>query len=337
MGRRLLRLVAAVAVSWAGVAAADGAAPFTMPVDCAIGRTCWVMKYVDHDPGPGRRDFRCGRKSSDGHQGTDFMIGGMEAMAAGVPVLAAAPGRVLRVRDGMTDAPVRELGVEAVKGRDCGNGIVIDHGDGWQSQYCHLRRGSLRVAPGDTVTAGQPIALVGLSGVSDRPHVHLTVRHDGTVVDPFTAEEAAADSCAAPTSTLWDGGTDLAYRPVDIVAAGITGAPPEGADMRAGRYPGTAGTDAGALVLWTDILDLRVGDRLEMRLAGPGGATLAEREMAVDRSTLLAYPYIGRRRPDGGWPSGRYEGTIRVVPGSGRAGAGGAGEPVERRVELDLP
>lgn len=332
-------LLVAVAIAAGGAAAADAPPRFALPVDCALGKTCWVMKYVDHDPGPERADFRCGRKSSDGHQGTDFMIPGMAAMEAGVPVLAAAPGRVLRVRDGMEDAPVRELGPESVKGRDCGNGIVVDHGDGWQTQYCHLRRDSLRVAPGDTVTAGQAMGLVGLSGMTDRPHVHLTVRHDGALIDPFTGAGAVEQGCAAPVESLWrdDLAAGLAYRPVDIVAAGIAGAVPEGDDMRAGRYPGAAAADAGALVLWTDILDLRDGDRLEMRLTGPDGSALAEKTIAVDRSTLLAYPYIGRRRPDAGWPAGHYAGTVRVVPGPARAEAGGTGGPVERTVGLELP
>ena len=63
--------------------------------------------------------------------------------------------------------------------RNCGNGVVIRHADGWETQYCHLRRGSVQVAEGDRVEAGEPLGLVGMSGEANFPHVHLSVRRDG--------------------------------------------------------------------------------------------------------------------------------------------------------------
>ena len=53
-----------------------------------------------------------------------------------------------------------------------GNFIVIDHGNGEYSRYCHLRS-DLRVEAGDKVKRGQVIALVGNSGNSMEPHLHL--------------------------------------------------------------------------------------------------------------------------------------------------------------------
>ena len=45
---------------------------------------------------------------------------------------------------------------------DIGSGliklVVIDHGGGWETQSCHLARGSIRVKVGQAVAAGQPIA-----------------------------------------------------------------------------------------------------------------------------------------------------------------------------------
>ena len=47
-----------------------------------------------------------------------------------------------------------------------GNAVVIDHGNKWVTLYAHLKKGSIRVRPGDIVKAGQTLGLVGLSGLT---------------------------------------------------------------------------------------------------------------------------------------------------------------------------
>ena len=69
-----------------------------LPVACVIGSTCFVQHYVDEDLSPNSRDYQCGTLTYDGHDGTDFRVPSLAAQKAGVSVLAAARGRVLRVR-----------------------------------------------------------------------------------------------------------------------------------------------------------------------------------------------------------------------------------------------
>lgn len=57
-----------------------------------------------------------------------------------------------------------------------GNHIVLAHDDGTYSTYAHLKRGSLRVDPGQRVEAGQIIAACGNSGNSTEPHLHFQVQ-----------------------------------------------------------------------------------------------------------------------------------------------------------------
>jgi murein DD-endopeptidase MepM/ murein hydrolase activator NlpD len=66
-----------------------------------------------------------------------------------------------------------------------GGGLVvaIDHGNGIVTLYNHL--GSLWVAAGTTVAAGQGIAAVGCTGVCTGPHVMLTVVVGGVTVNPL--------------------------------------------------------------------------------------------------------------------------------------------------------
>jgi murein DD-endopeptidase MepM/ murein hydrolase activator NlpD len=53
-----------------------------------------------------------------------------------------------------------------------GNYVVIDHGNGEFSHLGHLKPGSVKVAVGDKVRAGQTLAQVGTSGSSLFPHLH---------------------------------------------------------------------------------------------------------------------------------------------------------------------
>lgn len=65
-----------------------------------------------------------------------------------------------------------------------GNVVLIEHGD-YAVSYCGLGENFL-VAPGDIVTAGQPIGTVTAipSEMADEPHLHMEVRRDGAYLDP---------------------------------------------------------------------------------------------------------------------------------------------------------
>jgi murein DD-endopeptidase MepM/ murein hydrolase activator NlpD len=62
--------------------------------------------------------------------------------------------------------------------------VEISHGNGFSTRYAHNERALVSV--GDTVTRGEPIALMGSSGRSTGPHVHFEVLRNGHQVDPLT-------------------------------------------------------------------------------------------------------------------------------------------------------
>ncbi|RMD62543.1 MAG: M23 family metallopeptidase, partial [Alphaproteobacteria bacterium] len=172
-----------------------------VPLACPPGIVCMVQNYVDHDPGPGARDHTCGPLATDGHQGIDIRVPGLREMSLGVPVVAAAAGVVRRVRDGIPDVSIRDAGPPP-PGAVAGNTVVVDHPGGWQTQYSHLRRGSIAVHPGQLVTAGTRLGLVGLSGNTEFPHVHFVVRYRGGARDPYTGRPPGR-GCGAPGRVLW--------------------------------------------------------------------------------------------------------------------------------------
>nr|WP_246276099.1 M23 family metallopeptidase [Curtobacterium albidum] len=65
-----------------------------------------------------------------------------------------------------------------------GNYVRINHGGGVKTAYGHIVNGGFRVSPGQQVSAGQLIALVGSTGNSTGCHLHYEVHINGATTDP---------------------------------------------------------------------------------------------------------------------------------------------------------
>jgi murein DD-endopeptidase MepM/ murein hydrolase activator NlpD len=327
----LRRALAALALAVFALEA-GAAPPFELPLACVPGESCWIVNYVDEDASPAARDYTCGPQTYNKHDGTDFAIRNLHAMRAGVAVLASAAGVVRATRDGMADGQFSRDKASVVKDRECGNGVLIEHEDGWQTQYCHMLSGSVAVRRGARVERGDKLGLVGLSGRTEFPHLHLTVRHRGRPMDPFTGR-AAPSACGEAGETLWGSAaaSALTYRPVSIYDAGVAGAAPSVAQINAGEGLAAAHVDSPVLVAWAAFYGVREGDEISLTLADPGGRTLAENRHRAERTQARRLASAGIRRGAASWSPGRYRLTVRVL-------RDGAAKPAAERVltlELD--
>ena len=314
MHLRIPALLAPMVLLLAGPAAAQTVS-LRLPVACEIGSTCFIQHYVDRDPSPAAQDYQCGTLTYADHTGTDIRVPTMAAQKAGVDVVAPTSGKVLRVRDGMEDVSLAGRGRESVENVECGNGLVIDHGQGWETQYCHMAKGSLAVKPGDMVTAGHKLGRIGLSGMTEFPHLHFTVRKDGKVIDPF-AYGAPEKSCGGGTS-LWDPSIRpaLAYRPGSVLNAGFATGPVRMEAIEAGEAGReTPTTDAPALVAFVRAIGLKGGDEQVLTLFGPDGKAMAENKAPpLDRDKAQWMMFAGKKQPAGGFPAGTYRAVYQVM------------------------
>jgi len=314
-GRGKILALGAVLFYMSAAVSQGSALELGLPLRCELGKTCWIVNFVDLDPGKGVRDHACTSFSYNGHKGTDFAIRDLKAMEGGVPVIASAPGTVKAVRDGMEDANVSERGKPGVSGRECGNGVVIVHGQGWETQYCHLKKGSISVEQGSVVKRGQSLGLVGHSGLAQFPHVHLSVRHDNRVIDPFIIA-SPGEKCGRGDRSMWQPGlaTQMGGPPSAIFNAGFAAKAPRPQAVRAGLYRDRVlSRQAPALVLWADMYWPVAGDQVRMRIYGPDGALIFEHMSDIPKTQARRLFFAGKKRKSLFWPKGAYRGEVTLT------------------------
>jgi hypothetical protein len=280
------------------------------PVACQIGVNCEIQYYMDRDPGPGAKDYMCRGISLNELSTLNIRLPNLEAFRTGVDVLAAAAGRVSAIRDGMADVSIADTGEAAIKGRECGNGVVIDHPGGWQTQYCHLQLHSLRVRVGHDVTAGAVIGQVGLSGLTEYAHLGFKTVRNGKAVDPFAPD--GSETCAA-SAPLWSPAamSQLGYKRGAIINVGFSGVEIAAHDIREGKIP-PPDPESDGLIAYVTAINLEARDVLELTVVGPGGTVFARQVWVAREPKAEAHLWTGRTHPAKGWPPGLYRATCAL-------------------------
>jgi len=120
-------------------------------------------------------DFVVTDDDGDTHAGDGDRLA--DYYAFGQPIRAPADGTVVKAKDGLRDYPRPGSGwVEWRTWDIAGNRVVIEHDDGEYSTLAHLKKGSVRVSPGDEIERGEVIGECGNSGLSTEPHLHFQLQ-----------------------------------------------------------------------------------------------------------------------------------------------------------------
>lgn len=116
----------------------------------------------------------------------------------GADIHAVGDGPVVSAVDGLPEQVPGASPTGLTLDQYAGNHIVQDLGDGNYALYAHIKTDSVKVKPGDRLSAGQVIGAVGNTGNSDAPHLHFHVmstpdplRSDGL---PFVLSSFKLDS-----------------------------------------------------------------------------------------------------------------------------------------------
>lgn len=149
-----------------------------------------ISNFVDQNPAFPNQvlDYNCGTRTYDlasgyNHSGVDIFLWPFawnKVENDEVYIVAAAAGTILHKADGNPD-------------HNCDfnnpnwNAVYVEHADGSVAWYGHMKRNSLTAKNvGETVEQGEVLGVVGSSGSSTGPHLHLEVYDaNGDLVDPF--------------------------------------------------------------------------------------------------------------------------------------------------------
>lgn len=298
-----------------GPARAD-APEMAFPLVCTPGLTCFITGYADVDAAPGAaKDYLCGPSSADGDPFLHIAIPDVGSIPQGFPVLSAADGRVADVMDGVADR-VAAAKTQIKKGTAvCGNGVIIDHGDAIRTGYCHLRRGSITVHPGEHVVKGQVIGFVGQSGVALWPQLGFSVQDGGMTLDPMTGRTPLEGCGFRPRPMIALPEMFKTYQPAAIVSIGFATAPQTENKAALGRAQRLARMNPAepSITLWGIVLGVRKGDRLAVKLRTPEGRVFDHQAVDINADQPRYMFNISRARGYSYWREGVYTAEVSLT------------------------
>jgi hypothetical protein len=160
--------------------------------------------------------------------------------------------------------------------------------------------------------------------MADFAQVHLTVRHDGTIVDPFLPDSVngACDKDAKGPG-LWEPSVAAAfpYKNGELIAAEFAGAAPNADALEADDHDVTRlASDSKTLVLYGRFINLLKGDRIHFVATGPEGSLFDEQAPPLARNKATFVAFTGKRRGGNPWPSGTYNGRVELIRDGGVIG-----------------
>lgn len=272
------------------IASTDPTEPLSCSIDDSIPFYAWplaggngvdwvINNYVDLLVGIGTQDYTLGQinqaKTYDGHNGTDIDVANFRFMDAGVGIHAIAPGTVARV---VSNHPDRNT--SCVAGSSW-NVVEVRQDDGSYVYYGHMKTDSPVVVVGERVSKGTLLGQLGSSGCSTDAHLHLEIRKNGAVIDPFRDQLWCEVPAYSKSLSVMTGA--LLESPLSLYSEPIKDPPPNIMSLQSSAFVVAIAYAANGLV----------GDILTLEIEDPNGVLYTTRSKVFDQEYRRSQWYWG--------------------------------------------
>lgn len=261
----------------------------------------FIGAYVDQNKTAGVfSDYNCENNTYDSHQGTDIAIwpyGFYKMDNSQVEVIAAAPGTIIQRADGNFDRNCAKNSLTA-------NSIIIQHADGSQALYWHMKKNSVTSKiVGQTVVAGEYLGVVGSSGSASGPHLHFEIRAGNTsdtYKDPFSG------TCNLLNANSWWTSQKPHSEPVvmkvsvnttDVV---MPGCPTTETSNESNSYTipfQGAGLPAGYAKFYIFLREIPAGSTIDLKILNPDGSVFNSWTYSVATLNKISYWGFSKKLP----------------------------------------
>jgi len=296
----------------------------SMPIDCIYGKNCFIQNYYDlgSDATRAYKDYKCGSATYKAHNGVDFRILDYVQLKKNVEVLAAADGTVKALRNNEPEFIFyHNKKIAELNSKECGNGVVITHADNYETQYCHLKKNSIVVKGNQKVKAGDLIGIVGMSGATEFPHLHLSLRKNNINIDPFSNQSLKSINinynCNNNTdSSLWDEKTKkiLAYKPTAILNFHATDQQPKEDNARfGGCRSDSIDHQSDKIILWADIINIQKNDQVIFNIKDGQNQEVFNNTIVLNKRYAQYFIYSGKKLDNLKLKNTQYTANIFII------------------------
>jgi hypothetical protein len=240
------------------------------PANCAIGEDCFVLFYPDSYNTSRFTDHKCGSRTFDQNHATVITSHSIQQMLNGVAVLSAADGKVLKVKKD-NELSDDDQYIKSPSG-NCGNQVIISHGQGWETHYCFLKPDSILVEEKQTIKQGEQIAEMGSVGYTQGlPNLYFYVYYNGKPVDPFVGQMTYS-ACNSIQKPLWL--TPIPYQSLNVIGAGVDDKPIDRDYIIefGGMHKSRISSNSKNFGFWIFVAGLLDGDEEVFEIYEPGGS-----------------------------------------------------------------
>lgn len=266
------------------------------PLGCELGKSCWISSLPRHHLQDKQLDFRCGPITYESNDGTDIALKDIPQMEEGVSVIAPISGVVEFKRDGVSDISAKGTDRKQLEGIECGNEVVISNNE-MQIELCHLKNKSINVNVGDEVRAGDVIGELGLSGLTEYPHLHINVQDKSDtvvrVVDPFYGSQP---DCGLHHKSLWSDPENMEKHATTGVVYnyGFSFEKVTAEGVMSGEYLRVQPELPEEFIAFVDIFSVNKGDKLTISILDSGNNIFTKREHEFGKYQAKYFLFVSK-------------------------------------------